>query len=254
MIRKSKKTLVYPIDILIKRIDCIDIQIYNLSKMFYKNEKNQVEWEINRLNWYKNRYVFYFLFIFKNIPKKALNYLCNFKKLDNRLIKIWKVLRFRNLCTYDLFLIENSSRKLNLLCRIPLFFRKFTSVFHTQKSTGCICCATMYGLNEPIWWDDFKKIHLVSKLKNFENNMRITLLSSIYVKNFMKNYKCFTPYDNIKILSFTYELKKKEIDLLLSQLINFNIYIFVNKIKKTEFNEKIYEYILTNIKIFKILL
>ncbi len=145
MIRKSKKTLVYPIDILIKRIDCIDIQIYNLSKMFYKNEKNQVEWEINRLNWYKNRYVFYFLFIFKNIPKKALNYLCNFKKLDNRLIKIWKVLRFRNLCTYDLFLIENSSRKINLFCRIPLFFRKFTSFFHTQKSTGCICCATMYG-------------------------------------------------------------------------------------------------------------
>jgi hypothetical protein len=253
MICKNRKTLVYPIDILIKRIDGIDIQIYNLSKIIVKNQTIQYEWEINRLNWYKNRYVFYFLFIFKNIPKTTLSYLCSLKKLDYRLIKIWKNLEFRNLCTYDLISIKNSNKKLNLLCRIPLFFRKFTSVFYTQKSTGCICCATIYGINEPIWWDDVKKIRIISNLKIFEKNMKITLISCINVINFLKSNESLKPTYILQNLNFSYELKKKEIDLLLDQMICFTIYITVNDNKKDEVKEKVYEYILINIKIIKML-
>mmetsp|Transcript_5591 Transcript_5591/g.17872 ORF Transcript_5591/g.17872 Transcript_5591/m.17872 type:complete len:84 (-) Transcript_5591:6397-6648(-) len=75
----EKKIYLY-LFILLNKIDTIDICIDDIFTKSHKKNGNLTEWKINRLNWYKNRYIFYFLFIVRIIPKHFLCYLNNFKK------------------------------------------------------------------------------------------------------------------------------------------------------------------------------
>jgi hypothetical protein len=218
-------------DILIKKIEFVEVKIYNLSKISNKNQTFQKEWYINRLNWYKNRYVFYFLYFFKIVPKKILSYICTLKKLDISLINIWKIYKFRNICSFNVYLRQNNNH-INNFCRIPLFFRKFTSIFYIQKYTGCICCSTIYGMNEPIWWDEEKKIRNLSNLKIYENNLKIVLNSSLFIQNLLKIFNYYGLQFSFKTCILFYLIKKKETNFLPIYVINFMIYNNFCKKKK----------------------
>ena len=240
-------------DVLIKKINFIDFTIYKLPTAMKGKQNYRLEWELNRLNWYKNRYVFYFLYVFKNISKKSLSYLCSLKKLDNHLIKIWKVFKFRNICSFNLFLNQDSNKYTNRLCRTPLFSRRFTSIFYIQKYTGCICCSTFNGLGEPIWWDDEKKIRILSNMKFYENNLKIILILSSITKNYLKicNYQKSNFIEKSTYLF--YELKKKEINLMALKVIEFIFYVTIKKKKKVSIFKNIYEYIITKKKDYNFL-
>ena len=222
-------------DILMEKIDIIDFQIYNLSRILNKKQSLLVTWEMNRLNWYKNRHVYYFLYFFKTIPKKMLSYICSLKKLDNRLINIWKIPKFKNICSFDIFLNQNSDICINKYCRVPLFFRKFSSIFYIQKYTGCICCSTIYGINEPIWWDEERKIRILSNIKFNENKLKFILISSLAIKKFLKILSYYNVYPNLKICDLFYKLRKKQILFFPISVIDFPIYRIFSKKKKKNF-------------------
>ena len=129
----------------------------------------------------------------------------------------------------------------------------FTSIFYIQKYTGCICCSTFNGLGEPIWWDDEKKIRILSNMKFYENNLKIILILSSITKNYLKicNYQKSNFIEKSTYLF--YELKKKEINLMALKVIEFIFYVTIKKKKKVSIFKNIYEYIITKKKDYNFL-
>nr|UXY87218.1 G10 protein, predict nuclear transcrption regulator [Cryptomonas sp.] len=231
MFCKSKTQFISCLNALSNEIYTIDKKIWKLSRNKSKKDNKQVEWIINRLNWYKNRLVFLSIFILKVIPKKILAFINNIESLDLNLIRIWKNEKYRNACS--------TKSVLTRTCRISIFFRKITSALFIQKSTGCICCADVQGLNEPIWWDEENKIRCIFNLKIQQTNFSNSFFSNYIIKNNMK------PKYNNAVILFIFSLKKKEFHLF--SIKNLTLFIFYNINKKN----KSFRYIINNfMKIF----
>jgi hypothetical protein len=239
---------------LTQKINDINIRIDNFSKNVSVSKITNIEWKINRLSWYKNRYVFYCIYIVKKVSKKILSFLDSNYFIDSNLIRIWKQSKFRNLCSINVFLNDKMNNVSNKSCRIPLCLRKSTGLLFAQKLTGCICCATIYGIKQPIWWDSENKIRQIFDLRIYEKNLNANILINVIIKKFLFNYKWIKFEKISKKVAFFKKSQEKRFKISKIYSSDFNINLIICRINSIFFY--IYKIILkykTNIKISSII-
>nr|UXY86797.1 G10 protein, predict nuclear transcrption regulator [Cryptomonas paramecium] len=218
-----KKKIYSRLFVLLNKIDAIDIYIDNIFTKTRNKYKNLIEWKINRLNWYKNRYIFYFLFIVRIIPKKFLCYLNNLKKIDTNLIKIWKFFNFKNLCSFKIFLSLNFKTYFNNVCLFS-FVKKVINL-NFKVFTGCVCCTALIGNNSPIWWNEQAKFNHILSQKIHENNFVFFLTFDTVVKIFLLKWSFFDKKIDKTFFLFNYKSKLKRKKIFVLKLIWFYIYL-----------------------------
>lgn len=172
-------------------INKIDSQINFILTTNNNFSNSRIAWKIHRLNWYKNRLFFNTIFTKKHLPKKIFAFLHLNNLLDRNLILIWKKTKFRNLCFFDIEYNLKSGKKEPPCCRISLFSRKLSPGLYVHPKTGCICCAKMHKLTEPIWWDDENKIKTLLTIKKFESEFRLILFANTFIKKKIQKGKDF---------------------------------------------------------------
>mmetsp|Transcript_45745 Transcript_45745/g.91555 ORF Transcript_45745/g.91555 Transcript_45745/m.91555 type:complete len:236 (+) Transcript_45745:2476-3183(+) len=148
MFHKKEKSQLY---LFLRVIKKIEEEIS--ARVCFDKSKNENQWEINRLQWNKNRFIFEKFFYKKDISSFFLRLLHIDKQFDRNLMEYWKDKRFKNLCSIKVIRKRERESVENGICRIPLSERSIQSIYKIEKESGCICCSSKSTTGGPIWWD-----------------------------------------------------------------------------------------------------
>lgn len=203
-----------------QNIKIFDDQIFNLLSSC-RTRKKQSYWEIVRIQWNRNRY------IFNKILNKVISnreFFLNFMmkiNLDINLIRLWKKRNYFNLCSTRV-LYSRNKRSNESICRLPFFKRNLHTLFGIQNSSGCICCASSLDWNGPIWWDQFQIISAICRNIKKNKFFQLSFFRNIVIQQVWK-----------KIISTS------KIGLILVQ-ISCSLEKTIDR--NTKVNEKIFDY------------
>lgn len=112
--------------------------------------KNESTWDITRIHWERNRFIYELFYKKKAIGRPLYDFLVQAKIADQNLIAKWRKPGYEYLCSLQAI----SSRDTNFgtvgSCRVPLKLRS-PQQWGPNVKTGCISCASC-DKGAPIWW------------------------------------------------------------------------------------------------------
>jgi hypothetical protein len=200
---------------ILTEIDVFHQKIIDISKKA-GNEKYliQNQWEIIKLEWNKNRLIFFHFFKKKKVSKMFFKRIRQKINLDLNLINLWKKRMYENLCSTQVIFLDS-------FCRIPFEEKENLKKFVIQERTGCISCSTSNGFDSPIWWNNFEKIKKI--LVNWYAYEFLKVLSKknflfdlIFQKNFIKNEHIFFFLEiNLNFLKINFNKKNIKTKIML---------------------------------------
>lgn len=115
--------------------------------------KCESEWDIHRIHWKKNRFIYDMYYKEKKISKECYDWLCRLKIADQPLISKWRKPGYEILCS--MLAISQSSTNFGTVsvCRVPM--RQRGGGIMPAVKTGCVSCASGDSIEGgPIWWCD----------------------------------------------------------------------------------------------------
>jgi bud site selection protein 31 len=119
--------------------------------------KCESEWDIHRIHWKKNRFIYEMYYKDKKISKECYDWLCRLKIADQPLISKWRKPGYEILCS--MLAISQSSTNFGTVsvCRVPM--RQRGGGIMPAVKTGCVSCASGDSIDGgPIWWCDKRPI------------------------------------------------------------------------------------------------
>lgn len=119
--------------------------------------KCESEWDIHRIHWKKNRFIYEMYYRDKKISKECYDWLCRLKIADQPLISKWRKPGYEILCS--MLAISQSSTNFGTVsvCRVPM--RQRGGGIMPAVKTGCVSCASGDSIEGgPIWWCDKRPI------------------------------------------------------------------------------------------------
>ena len=107
--------------------------------------KCESQWDIHRIHWKKNRFIYDMYYKDKKITKELYDWLCRMKIADQPLISKWRKPGYEILCS--MLAISQSSTNFGTVsvCRVPM--RQRGGGVMPAVTTGCVSCASGDGLS-----------------------------------------------------------------------------------------------------------
>lgn len=188
-----------------QNIKIFDDQIFNLLSSC-KTGKKQSYWEIVRIQWNRNRYIFNKI-LYKLISYKEffLNFMIKIN-LDINLIRLWKKRNYLNLCSTRVLYSRNKKSN-ESICRLPFYKRNLRTLFGIQNNSGCICCASSLDWNGPIWWDQFQIISAICRNIKKNKFFQLSIFRNIVIQQVWKKIFC-TSKIGLILVQISYKLEK----------------------------------------------
>lgn len=116
--------------------------------------KAELTWEIHRIHYEKNRFIYELMYQRKVMSKELFDYLCREKIADQALIAKWRKPGYEILCSMLAIQKGNHNFGTTSHCRVPMRNRASQQRITPDVQTGCISCASGDGkFGGPIWWN-----------------------------------------------------------------------------------------------------
>eukprot|EP00216_Chloropicon_sp_CCMP2111_P006086 CAMPEP_0198236162 /NCGR_PEP_ID=MMETSP1446-20131203/2067_1 /TAXON_ID=1461542 ORGANISM="Unidentified sp, Strain CCMP2111" /NCGR_SAMPLE_ID=MMETSP1446 /ASSEMBLY_ACC=CAM_ASM_001112 /LENGTH=240 /DNA_ID=CAMNT_0043917763 /DNA_START=97 /DNA_END=819 /DNA_ORIENTATION=- len=112
--------------------------------------KNESTWEITRIHWERNRFIYEVYYKKKAISRELYDYLVQAKVADQNLIAKWRKPGYETLCSLQAIAVRDTNYGTVGSCRVPLKHRS-PQQWGPNVKTGCISCASC-DKGAPIWW------------------------------------------------------------------------------------------------------
>eukprot|EP01052_Picozoa_sp_SAG31_P014219 SAG31_NODE_875_length_11316_cov_8.924044_8_plen_179_part_00 len=115
--------------------------------------KCESNWDIHRIHWKKNRFIYDLYYKNKEISKELYDWMVRLKIADAALISKWRKPGYEILCSTLAVSASATNFGTASICRVPL--RQRGGIATPAVSTGCVSCASGDGVDKgPIWWCD----------------------------------------------------------------------------------------------------
>ena len=110
-------------------------------------------WDIHRIHWKKNRFIYNMHYVEKKISKECYDWLCRMKIADQPLISKWRKPGYEILCSMIAISQQSTNFGTTSICRVPM--RQRGGGVMPAVQTGCVSCCSGDGVDGgPIWWCD----------------------------------------------------------------------------------------------------
>jgi bud site selection protein 31 len=110
-------------------------------------------WDIHRIHWKKNRFIYEMYYKDKKISKELYDWMCRMKIADQPLISKWRKPGFEILCSMLAISQQSTNFGTTSICRVPM--RQRGGGIMPAVTTGCVsCCSGDGGNGGPLWWSD----------------------------------------------------------------------------------------------------
>jgi bud site selection protein 31 len=110
-------------------------------------------WDIHRIHWKKNRFIYDMHYKEKKISKECYDWMCQMKIADQPLISKWRKPGFEILCSMLAISQQSTNFGTTSVCRVPM--RQRGGGIMPAVQTGCVsCCSGDGAKGGPIWWCD----------------------------------------------------------------------------------------------------
>ena len=112
--------------------------------------RNEGTWEVTRIHWERNRFVFEEFYRRKAISRELFDWLCQCKLADRNLIAKWRKPGYEQLCSLQAIQTRDTNFGTVSQCRVPLKKRN-PQQWGPSVRTGCVSCVSG-DKGAPIWW------------------------------------------------------------------------------------------------------
>jgi len=112
--------------------------------------KNESTWEITRIHWERNRFIYELFYKKKAISRELYDFLVRAKLADQNLIAKWRKPGYEQLCSLQAIQTRDTNFGTVSQCRVPLKKRN-PQQWGPSVRTGCVSCVSG-DKGAPIWW------------------------------------------------------------------------------------------------------